>query len=352
MKTECMQKGSRTRCVSVFLLSVFILVFVACDGQVEERLTNQVADYSTKADVRPYDKQTIDLTPDNSIEPELVLLPCPMPHNTIAAGFFHSLVIIDGRLWAWGSNSGGQLGDGTTENRSSPVEISTDTDWISVDVGMNHTVALKANGSLWAWGHNEFGQLGDGTTENRTSPVQIGTDTDWASIVAGDDYTMAIKTDGTLWGWGRNSHGQIGDGIVSESIDGLNVLKPIQISMYEVWVKMTAPSRWGTEFQIKEDGSLWGWGNNDFGQLGDGTTIGRDTPIQIGTDTDWVNIALGDTRVVAVKADGSVWSWGWAGPSGPYQEVCISLGLIGDGTYGEDRHKPVKILEGFSSPQN
>jgi len=309
-----------------FLLCSLILVLVSCDEYVEQS-TNQIADYST--------------------EPELALSPSPVPHNTIAAGIFHSLVIIDGSLWAWGFNADGELGDGTNENRNRPVQVGTDTDWVSVAVGMSHTVALKADGSLWAWGNNFHGQLGDGTTENRFSPVQIGTDTDWANIVAGSDYTVAIKTDGTLWAWGHNAHGQFGCEIVSEFMDGSKVLEPAPIGTYEVWTQMTTPSMCDTNFLIKEDGSLWAWGNNSHGQLGDGTTTSRDTPVQIGTDTDWVNVVLGDTRAVAVKTDGSVWSWGWAGFCSCDEEDYDGISWIGDGTHGEDRHTPVKILEGF-----
>ena len=235
--------------------------------------------------------------------------------------------------------------------------MGTDTDWVSVVVSIEHTIALKTDGSLWAWGLNGAGQLGDGTTENRSSPVQIGTDTDWVSIHAADNHTMAIKTDGTLWGWGHNLHVRIGEEIVSDYIDGTNILKPTQINAYEFWIRATTPiplwRRW-TYLFIKEDGSLWGWGNNHFGQIGDGTTIDRDTPVQIGMDTDWEKVAFGGGRVIAVKTDGSVWSWGWGGfpEGGPWTcdlGFCTNVSMIGDGTHCEDRHSPVMILEGFGS---
>jgi len=380
----------------------------------------------------PYYEQDTDETPyyslvDYPTEPEPRLLPSPMPHRIIAAGSFHSLVITDGSLWAWGSNTFGQLGDGTTENRATPVQIGAYTDWMSVDIGRGYTVALKTDGSLWAWGNNEFGNLGDETTENRASPVQIG-NAAWATIATGDVHTMAIKTDGTLWGWGLNNYGQIGgDDTVTERRNHIKVLEPVQIGAYSDWVRVM-PSRtrtmalradgslwfWGcsqylsfgdgpprfsssnssrriyktpvqigtyedwirmmiptpsshrANFEIREDGSLWARGNNWAGVLGDGTTIDRDTPVQIGTDTDWVDIALGDSRAVAIKADGSVWSWGWWGVANHdcycfYLRMtgviaaggtswgcadCTAISMIGDGTYGENRHSPVKILEG------
>ncbi|MCX6925235.1 MAG: immunoglobulin domain-containing protein, partial [Verrucomicrobia bacterium] len=117
-----------------------------------------------------------------------------------------------GTLWAWGDNYNGQLGDGTTDGKSSPVQVGTDTNWQVVAAGSSHTVAVKTGGTLWAWGNNDYDPLGDGTTDSKSSPVQVGTDTKWQVVAAGYYHTVAVKTGGTLWAWGANWNGQLGDG--------------------------------------------------------------------------------------------------------------------------------------------
>ncbi|NBV21606.1 MAG: hypothetical protein EBS05_06750 [Proteobacteria bacterium] len=205
-------------------------------------------------------------------------------------------------LWAWGYNAFGQLGNGTTADQLSPVQIGTDVHWQAAAAGSNHTVAVKSDGTLWAWGGNANGQLGDGTTTAHSSPVQIGTDTNWQAVAAGASYTVAVKSDGTLWAWGVNTFGQLGDGTTTERHS------PVQIGSATTWQKVTAG--YAHTLGIRTDGTLWAWGNNPDGQLGDGTTTDRHSPVRVGTGTTWQSVSAGQSHTVATKSDGTLWTWG------------------------------------------
>jgi len=173
----------------------------------------------------------------------------------------------DASLWAWGTNWGGHLGDGTTVDRHDPVKIMDDV--IQVAAGNAVTAALKGDGCLWTWGLNYMGEIGDGTTETRLNPVKIMDNV--VCISMGDYHVMAIKNDGSLWAWGNNVSGQLGDGTYT------NRLSPVKIMDGVCYIS-------GGSFNslaIKVDGSLWSWGH-EGGAIGDGTIFGkRPSPIKI-----------------------------------------------------------------------
>ena len=216
----------------------------------------------------------------------------------------------DGTLWIWGNNGSGQLGDGTTISRSSPVQIGALTNWYSLGIGTNSTVAIKTNGTMWSWGQNGEGQLGQNNRTYKSSPVQIGSETTWSKIGMGRIGSVAIKTDGTMWAWGENNYGQLGQ----NNVGGItNRSSPVQIGALTTW--LTVGNYYQTPIAIKTDGTLWGWGRNanetapTGGLIGDGTTINRSSPVQVGALTNWSVVESGYTHTMAIKTDGTLWGW-------------------------------------------
>jgi len=205
-------------------------------------------------------------------------------------------------MWGWGSNYWGQVGDGTTVAKVTPVQVGTATNWHGMNSGDSHTIAIQSNGTIWGWGFNNYGQLGDGTTTYHTNPVLIGTDNDWAAVFAGGSSSMAIKANGTLWAWGQNNLGQLGDGTL---VDKPN---PVQIGTDNKWVSVGISD--DHVVGLKTDGTLWAWGNNYKGDLGDGTLISESAPQQIGTDNKWIGFLSGTAFTVAEKSDGTLWACG------------------------------------------
>ena len=260
--------------------------------------------------------------------------------KSVDAGSIHNVAVrTDGTLWGWGYNANYQLSDGTTTNRNSPVQIGTATSWQSVAAGTYHTVAVQNNGTLLAWGHNSSGQLGVGlemdsnyniTTPNRTIPTSVLWDT--FSVAAGFGHTVAVKTDGTLWAWGANGYGQVGDGTIQTGAERDPYVKkasPIRIGSATTWQSVAVGG--SHTVAVRTDGTLWAWGNNNSGQMGDGTNTDRTSPVQIGSETTWQSVAAGDYHTLAVRTDGTLWAWG-----NNYH------GQVGDGTT-TTRTSPVQI---------
>ncbi len=231
----------------------------------------------------------------------------------VACGSYHAAAIkTDGTLWTWGYNNDGQLGDNTTfTSRSTPrQEFTSGTNWKQVDCGAYHTAAIKTDGTLWAWGRNSHGQLGDNTTTNRLTPRQeIASSTNWKQVACGY-HTAAIKTDGTLWAWGRNSSGQLGDNTIAARSTPRQ-----EITSSTNWKQVSAgggASGGGKHTAaIKTNGTLWAWGYNAFGQIGDNTNADRSTPRQEFTSgTNWKQVSAGGYHTAAIKTNGTLWAWG------------------------------------------
>ena len=214
----------------------------------------------------------------------------------------------DGTLWSWGYNSAGRLGQNNTSPCSSPIQI-PGTTWRSISSGSYHALATKTDGTLWAWGFGGgglgAGQLGQNNTTSYSSPVQIP-GTTWSSAVSSDFYmSVATKTDRTLWVWGSNWNGQLGNSYSYASLIGAS--SPIQIPG-TTWNLISAGR--GHTLATKTDGTLWAWGGNVQGQLGLNDTTVYSSPRQIpGTTWSFINVA-DSNFTFATKNDGTLWAWG------------------------------------------
>ncbi|EPR11514.1 S8 family serine peptidase [Ruminiclostridium papyrosolvens] len=246
----------------------------------------------------------------------------------VAAGGMHSLALsLDGTVWAFGLNTYGQLGDGTTTNRTSPVQVIGLNGIKEIEIGQHHSLALKNDGTVWTWGLNGCGQLGDGTTIDRTSPVKVNGLSGITAIAAGNSHSLALKNDGTVWAWGENYKGQLGDGRGRDFPQSLTVVQVAGLR------GITAIAAGGTHsLALKNDGTVWAWGDNYYGQLGIGTTETSYGPMQVSSLSGVSSIAAGGSHSIALKNDGTVWTWGL---NKDFQ--------IGDGSYESYRVTAVRV---------
>lgn len=288
----------------------------------------------------------------------------------IACGADHSLIIsAGGTVKALGRNNLGQLGDGSTINRGTPVQVSGLSGVVALTGGEDHSLALKSDGSVWGWGGNSDGQLGDGSTTDRSTPVQVVGLSNVVAIAANWHHSVALKSDGTVWLWGRDY------GTYPVKMGGLTNVRAIATGSYFV-------------LALKSDGTVWAWGDNGSGQLGNGTYSSSTLPVKVDSLTNVTQIAASSSASYAIKSDGTVWSWGYwelvgilpsvyggGNPAVPYQVTGLTgiqaissskyhvfalgsggaigslwswgqannYGQLGDGTFLVDRRTPVVV---------
>ncbi|MCL1875383.1 MAG: hypothetical protein FWF87_03890 [Synergistaceae bacterium] len=250
-----------------------------------------------------------------------------------SVGYAHTMAIKkDGSLWAWGDNSRGQLGNGTTISSDKPVRIKEGSVWSIVSASDNNTIAIENDGSLWAWGDNLFGKLGivndkDGMNIGESlTPIRIGMENNWTAISASSLHTMGIK-EGSLWGWGLKRT------VVWVGLD-LEVnfpLAPERLGTDNNWKAVAARSQNATA--IKTDDSLWGWeGRRENTSIeGSVNEFYGSSFVRISADNNWASVSAGHYHTVALKRDGSIWAWGGN-----------DFGQLGDGST-TNRSAPYRI---------
>ena len=226
----------------------------------------------------------------------------------------NSVTPVGQELYSWGGNVSGGLGLNDTVNRSSPVQVGALNTWETVAAMSRTSGAIKKDGTLWTWGLNGNGVLGQNTGYgvNRSSPVQVGALTTWYKLSAGSydnnagAHFLAVKTDGTMWSWGANGSGQLGQ----NDTDARS--SPVQVGALTEWAEVAAGVF--SSLAVKTNGTLWSWGKNEYGQLGLGSkNPGYDfsSPVQVGALTTWSKVAMSQLTCAAIKTDGTLWMWGF-----------------------------------------
>ncbi|WP_264512289.1 T9SS type A sorting domain-containing protein [Flavobacterium sp. N1719] len=236
----------------------------------------------------------------------------------------------NGTLWGAGVNDSYQMGQGSTTPLSqlSLVQITTASNYVDVVSSATGTgIALRSDGTLWGWGANFSGLLMQGSSTGVVPlPIQLGSDNQWQKISSFGAHILALKTDGSLWSWGEGGYGQAGDGL--------------SLTLFRNTPRRVGTDTWReiatglfSSYGIKTDGTLWAWGRNDFGQLGIGNLIDQPLPVQIGTDSNWDKVKCKSPNfAIASKTDGTLWVWG-----------DNTYGQFGNGTSDNSSTVPVQV---------
>ncbi len=239
------------------------------------------------------------------------------------AGSIHVLAVDTlGGVWAWGNNGNGQLGDGTQIDSSVPLAVPGLSAVVDVATGYSHSLALDGNGDVWAWGDNYYGELGNGTTAAVSlSPAQVSGLSDAVAVAAGVYHSLALDGNGDVWAWGDNQYGQVGNGTTSDHRNP--VTTPTKVSGLSEVVAVSAG--YHHSLAVDVNGDVWIWGDNRYGQIGNTVTSAPEAPMTTPTKVsglpDVVSVDAGGLHSLALDANGDVWAWGGN-----------QFGQIGDGT--------------------
>ncbi|MCW5983297.1 MAG: choice-of-anchor D domain-containing protein [Bryobacteraceae bacterium] len=224
----------------------------------------------------------------------------------VSAGWNYNLALKnDGTVWAWGFNIAGQLGTGNTQDSPVPVAVVGLNGVVAIAAGGGHSLALKSDGTVWAWGSNYLGRLGIGAADGSVwIPVQVSGLKDVAGIAAGESHSLALKASGGVWAWGSNASGQLGNGSAGGSSS-----VPVAVANLSGVVAISAGG--SHSLALKTDQTAWAWGDNQHGQLGNGDYAGTfATPVAVKNLAGLKAVAAGEQHSIAAKTDGTVWAWG------------------------------------------
>ena len=246
----------------------------------------------------------------------------------LASGDNHVLAAFsDGALWSWGQNGSGQLGVAGTGSPESPRYVAQPKCIEAVAAGAAFSVALRCDGTVWAWGDNGSGQLGvePTTLAQRTEPAQVPGLSNVVAIAAGASHVLALRVDGTVWAWGANGAGQLGAG-------GSSASRAAPAPVRELLDTVSIAAGAGHSLAVRADGTVWAWGQNASGQLGDGTFTSRDTPGVVSAAPRLQSLVAGARHSLGLTAAGAVWAWG-----------DNTSGQLGEGSAVSARPSPVQV---------
>lgn len=256
-------------------------------------------------------------------------------------GVDHSLALDeDGNVWAWGYNTYGQLGDNTKESKTSPVCVKPSVKFKYISAGSQYSLAIDIAGNIWAWGYNWAGQLGNGSTYSHSFPSKIETTVKFSKVSAGWSYVLAIDVNGNLWAWGSNDRFEFGNGTATNSRKPILIptdvkFKEVNASLYSLGIDAEGKLyEWGNIYStpthirtekrfltvdegsrhcigLEENGSLFTWGTNDYGQLGNVVNFFNDYSAQTNTSIKFKSVSAGEFYSMAIDDSGAIWAWGF-----------------------------------------
>ena len=245
---------------------------------------------------------------------------------SISAGNYHSLALLsDGTVWAWGFNGDGQLGNGTITLSNTPVQAVGLSNTVAVAAGGYHSLALANDNTVWAWGYNGDGELGNGAITDSYTAVQVVGLGNITAIAAGQFHNLVIADSGTVWAWGFNGNGELGDGTTNTTGFAVQVVGLSNV--------VSVAAGYFHSLALLNNGTVWTWGINDSGQLGNASVADNSLiPVQVVGLSNVVVIAAGGSHNLAIVSNGTVWAWG-----------LNDQGQLGNNT-SQSTNVPVRVL--------